>query len=115
MKNKLPADVELPYFAYGLLKSNELAHQKIAAFLDRDPEKAIINGSLWVRDGLPLLDYSADAKENEIIGQILNFREGTWINAYETVCKFEPEGHYRWKAVVINQNYVVNVRVGRSP
>ena len=113
MKNKFPNDVKLPYFAYGLLKSNELAHQKITAFLDRDPEKATINGSLWVRDGLPLLDYSA--KGNEIVGQILTFHKNTWATAYETVCEFEPEGQYRWKAIEIYHGRTVNVRLGRSP
>ena len=108
-------DVKLPYFAYGLLKSNELAHQKIADFLDRDPEKAVIKGSLWVRDGLPLLGHSAKDGDNEIIGQILTFHKGTWTDAYKTVCTFEPEGQYRWIDIEISQDYIVNVRVGRSP
>jgi len=108
-------DVKLPYFAYGLLKSNELAHKKITAFLDRDSERATINGSLWVRDGLPLLDHSVKDDGNEIIGQILTFNKGTWADAYEIICTFEPEGQYRWKTVGINEKYIVNVRVGRSP
>ncbi len=108
-------DVKLPYFAYGLLKSNELAHQKIADFIDRDPEKAVIKGSLWVRDGLPLLGHSAKDGDNEIIGQILTFHKGTWTDAYKTVCTFEPEGQYRWIDIEISQDYIVNVRVGRSP
>ena len=115
MKNKFPNDFKLPYFAYGLLKSNELAHQKIATFLEDGPEKAVINGSLWVRDGLPLLEYEANNKENEVIGQILTFRKGSWISAYEMVCAFEPEGQYRWSTIKISQGYIVNVRVGRSP
>ncbi len=113
MKNKLPDDIKLPYFSYGLLKSNELAHQKIVDFLECAPEKATINGSLWVRDGLPLLDLSA--KDSKTMGQIFTFRDGVWIDAYETVCIFEPEGHYRWKAIKINQNHIVNVRLGRWP
>ena len=56
----LPDDLDfnLPFFAYGAFKPNELAFSQVKDFLDltHKPEAAYANGQLSVRYGLPLFE-----------------------------------------------------------
>jgi gamma-glutamylcyclotransferase (GGCT)/AIG2-like uncharacterized protein YtfP len=109
----LPRDDQLPFFAYGSLKPNEPAHHQIKDLLQSIPTPAVIYGTLWIRDGLPLLQIGGDA---EVDGYLLKFRPERSTIAYEKICRFEPREHYHWKeGVSLKKPSVrVNVLVGKK-
>lgn len=102
-----PADTSLPYFAYGMLKPNEIAHRQIASHVTERREDRV-KGRLLVRDGLPLLDTQGGRGVN---GWILAFGENREA-AYEVIGRFEPKAHYEWNIVRTEADERVNVLAG---
>jgi hypothetical protein len=110
-----PPDTALPFFAYGLLKSRELAHRSVIRDdLERSQDADLIGATLRYRDGLPLLDDQGTG--GLVRGELL------WLDAageaYSRVGDFEPRRHYRWvtRNVLIGDTEVAaNVLAGRSP
>jgi hypothetical protein len=115
---ELPARLEYPLFAYGLLKPDQPAHAGVVGDLVTAATPATIPaGGLRYRDGLPLLDPDGTAGAE---GVILRFAPGRERAAYDAVCAFEPRQHYRWlitDATLEGGDQVVRVNVlqGRHP
>src|SRR3546814_8220622 len=113
----LPPDTALPFFAYGLLKSRELAHRSvIGGDLERSQDAVIIGATLRYRDGLPLLDDQGTG--GRVRGELL------WLDGdgevYSRVGDFEHRRHYRWvtRQVLVGDDdaeVAANVLAGRSP
>lgn len=111
----VPPDTALPFFAYGLLKSRELAHRSVIGDdLERSRDAVIIGATLRYRDGLPILDDQSTG--GLVRGELL------WLDgdgeAYSRIGDFEPRRHYRWvtRHVLIDDTEVAaNVLAGRSP
>lgn len=108
----LPADIKLPYIAYGLFKPNELAYNQVKEFVEDIPYEIRINGSIYVRDGLPLLKIGGS---KILTGYLIKFRENSSNEAYGKISKFEPEKHYRWEKYTLNDGSYANILIGRSP
>ena len=107
-------DTGLPFFAYGALKSGEPAHCQIKNFLESPPASATIQGSLWVRDGLPLLKIGG---ADEVQGDLLRFSPSNCARAYETIGQFESSKHYYWQTsdVVLSSSTIrANVLAGQK-
>lgn len=102
-----PTNQSLPFFSYGLLKPDELAFEQIDAFLIAPPQPFKITGSLWIRDGLPLLELQGS---DDVKGYLLHIND----HGYESICRFEPSKHYRWKEHAVS-GIRMNVLLGRSP
>jgi hypothetical protein len=108
-----PLNTSLPFFAYGSLKPGEPAHHQVQQFLSQAPSPAMIDGRLWIRDGLPLLEL--DSPERRLIeGFLLSFSPELSEKAYATICAFEPRKHYSWREGVMlrDPRVAVNVLVG---
>jgi hypothetical protein len=107
-----PVDLSRPLFAYGLLKPGELAFSLLEPFLcSRDQARA--RGTLWLRDGIPLLDPDTDG---QVGGWLLWFDPARLGEAWEAVCSFEPAKQYRWAVVQAHwgaERTDANVLVGR--
>lgn len=110
-KMELPQNTELPYFAYGLFKPGELAYKQIKEFVDEKPQKKVINGSLLVRDGLPLLKLGTLEK---VEGYLINFKKDVSMRAYDKICQFEPKEQYKWDKYELPNNGSANLLIGRS-
>ena len=52
---KMPDDIDLPFFTYGVFKPGQLGFLNIANKVEAWAE-AKIEGSFWIRDGLPFID-----------------------------------------------------------
>lgn len=108
-----PQRTDLPYFAYGLFKPGELAHQHIEPLLDGDPVPARIPGALYVRDGLPLLELGG---RGFVLGYLMFFREDCAYEAYARISAFEPKKHYKWDEVRLEGvGKLANALIGRRP
>ncbi|HVF13611.1 MAG TPA: hypothetical protein VM942_03370, partial [Acidimicrobiales bacterium] len=114
---ELPGRLDLPLFAYGLLKPDQPAYGDVIAPLVAGVAAARLDdGGLRYRDGLPLLDPEGTPG---VDGAVLSFARGQERAAYDAVCGFEPRHHYRWHiadAHVAEGSAVrVNVLQGRHP
>lgn len=113
---ELPPRLDLPLFAYGLLKPDQPAYGAVVAPLVADAAPAhLVEGGLRYRDGLPILDPEGRAG---VDGSLLRFGAGRERAAYDAVCGFEPRHHYRWhitEARVDEGSVRVNVLQGRHP
>lgn len=109
----LPDAVDLPFFAYGLFKPNELAHQQIQKFINGEPATAYVRGALWIRDGLPLLKPDGP---DIVSGYLLHFRNDNAGEAYGVISRFEPKEQYYWEEIALGSpKGKANVLVGRKP
>jgi len=114
---ELPPRLDLPLFAYGLLKPDQPAYGgAVAPLVAAVADARVAEGGLRYRDGLPILDPEGTAG---VQGSVLHFAHGQERAAYDAVCGFEPRHHYRWHitdARVAEGGAVrVNVLQGRHP
>jgi len=105
-----PADPSLPYITYGLFKPGEFGFSAIEESLATRPDKVVIDGALWTRDGLPLLKLGS----GETQGFRLEFRPEAADVAYSIIGEREPHSQYRW-ATIEQGGQPGNVLVGYQP
>ena len=104
----LPRQTQLAYFAYGLFQPAELAYGQVEPFVLRH-QPAATRGSLWVRDGIPLL--RRDGKR-QIHGWLLHPANP---EMYEVISSFEPRRLFRWREIAIDgREEPANALVGSS-
>src|SRR3972149_8663054 len=109
----LPKRLNLPYFAYGLFKPKEIAHRQIKDLIKDNSFNAWVYGSLWVRDGLPLLKID---KGGRVFGYLMYFNDDKVREAYTCISLFEPKQHYYWKEIELYEPKVIaNTLVGHRP
>lgn len=110
---KMPENINLPYFAYGLFKPDEISFNQIEADVEGIPERTCIEASLYIRDGLPLLQLVQGAIT---YGYIIHFKKSESRLAYEKISDFEPSNHYKWAEHSFDRPKLrVNVLVGKKP
>ncbi len=108
--NFLPADIHLPFFAYGVFKPGELAFLRIKDLVHHCQNCAIA-ASLLIRDGLPIASANPSG---ELQGSLIHFRPGSEEEAYRRIAEIEPGAQYRWEVTAI-QIGRANYLAGRNP
>jgi hypothetical protein len=108
---KAPADITIPFFAYGIFRPGELGFLQIRPLVERCEEPKAIMGSLLLRDGLPIVDSEG---HGEVPGASLHFKPHAAHEAYERIAKLEPDHHYRWAVADIGGRKA-NYLAGKSP
>src|SRR5262249_52553915 len=104
---------DLPFFSYGIFKPGELAYRRLRPFVDGAPARAHVRGSLWLRDGLPLLNPNGSGS---IVGYLLRFKAGQEVVAYKLIDSAEPSQHYRWATITLSEPLLeANALLGRKP
>lgn len=88
-----PPRLDLPMFAYGLVKPGQPAHDLLEGAVARSEPASLASAGLRIRDGLPLLDPDGTVG---VGGELLAFADGREKDAYATVCEIAPRQHYRW-------------------
>ena len=106
-----PDKLDLPFFAYGLFRPGQLAFFQVRDLLGSVVEPVIMNGTLLLRDGLPILDSSG---HGHVVGAVLTFSTNRTMEAYDRISAMEPDNHYRWEEAQVDGK-AVNVLVGRYP
>jgi hypothetical protein len=106
-----PANVDRPFFAYGLFRPGQLAFFQLRELVSKVIEPAQVAGSLLLRDGLPIID---PAGHGYTTGALLVFFSEQAEEAYDRISAMEPDKHYRWQQVQVDGT-CANVLVGRSP
>lgn len=113
----LPKDTTLPFFAYGQFKSNQIAYERLAPYVEKI-EYATMDGCfLAVRDALPLLGTQEQMKVappdfkiygNQVHGEVITFKSSDAQKAYQAIEDLEPSNVYSWSVKKVNS---VNVNV----
>ena len=91
-------DESLPFFAYGIFKTGQLAFKELADLVDYVEASATVSGVLYERDGLPLLQKN---NRGTIKGALITFRRGLGHDAYHEITKIEPDTQYKWSTVKV--------------
>ena len=101
---KMPDDLALPFFAYGLYKPDQLCFERI-----RDLVSTVVDGyakgTLRERDGIPL--FNTGGGYAEVKGALIYFEKGREEEAYKRIIEIEPEQIYRWDKVIVNGQFHV--------
>lgn len=111
-----PPRLDLPMFAYGLVKPDQPAYDRIGGSVARSEPGTLMPAGLRIRDGLALLDPDGTVG---VRGELLTFTEGREKEAYGTVCEIAPRQHYRWDMTDVTPaegpTVRANVLRGRHP
>ena len=108
----IPENPLLPFFAYGIFKRGQISYYCIKNFVTNNTKPTSVNGRLYVRDGIPLLDRSGD--DLEIQGELISFKDGCEIEAYQSIVNLEPQKYYRWEVIETTKGQA-NALLGKSP
>ncbi len=106
-------DTTLPFAAYGVLRPGEPAYPQVKEYVV-SVEPVDLPGSLYIRDGLPLLKLDLELKGRGVLGHVLHFCSGSSAEAYQKICEFEPPKHYEWSCVQTATGST-NVLKGKRP
>ena len=102
-------DINLPFFAYGILKPGEIAYSNIKKYIvDKDP--IMISYPMKYRDGLPIL--VPDENDGTVNGFIYTFNDKK--EAYETIDQTISNDLYEWGTVNTKMGKA-NVLFGKDP
>jgi len=106
---KLPRNIELPFFTYGLFKPGQLCFFRIKEFTE-EISKGRIFGVLKERDGIPLLIQQNYSK---VKGFLIYFYSGKEDDAYKRIVEIESGEVYRWEEAIVNETITANVLFGK--
>lgn len=104
-------DINLPFFAYGIFRQGEIAYFQITDFVKNVESNKSIKGKLMFRDGLYIIDKNGGVT---VEGDLIWFKENKAQLAYDHINGLEPDKHYSWASIDLN-NQNVNVLYGKSP
>ena len=99
---KPPKNRDLPFFAYGIFKPNQIAYSQIKSYVKTYYESEIPYRML-MRDGVPLIKSQND-NQHKTLGYLIYFNEESSKKAYEIISETEPEKLYKWKEIKIGEN-----------
>jgi hypothetical protein len=107
-----PADINHPFFAYGVFRPGQLGFFQIKELVSNVTDRSKISGNLLLRDGLPTIDWRGC---RDVKGVLLRFvNSAAAQEAYDRISALEPDEHYYWGEAQSNGT-TVNVLFGRSP
>jgi hypothetical protein len=106
-----PANINLPFFAYGVFRRGQLAYFQLRDLVQTINDPVTARGLLLIRDGLPIINQNEDG---EVVGSLLHFKDGSAPEAYERIARLEPDKQYSWHETTINATSA-NILRGRSP
>lgn len=113
---EMPEDLSAPFFVYGMLKPQEIAHSFIEPYIKMPPRRATAKGGLLLRDGIPILDPTL---EIGVEGFLIEFMPDKRYKAWTLIIQFEPGNLYRLERrdVIVDDGTVSSayILVGRSP
>ena len=100
-------DPRLPFFAYGIFSPGQIAFFQIKDHV-RQITDTSATGVLRIRDGVPVLDATAQSEVAN--GYRIEFNGADAKFAYQAIQGMEPSTQYRWR-----KDGEMNVLVGYKP
>jgi hypothetical protein len=107
-----PANINLPFFAYGIFKHGEIGFIKLKPYVNEIKKNLGLQSKLYVKDGVPLINLNDI--EATTYGDILFFKNSIDAEeAYKRIGELEPTEYYVWREIKID-NQSVNVLAGKN-
>jgi len=106
-----PADIDRPFFAYGVFKPGQLAFFQLRGLISKGTDPVQVTGKLLLRDGLPIID---PAGYGHVKGALVTFLPERAAEAYNRISAMEPDRHYRWREARVDGE-PANALFGRFP
>jgi hypothetical protein len=100
----LPENIDLPFFAYGIFKPNQIAYHVIKDLVESSENKSIDKYHQFLRDGLSFI--ISDKNFHDLNGYKINFKSEKALEAYFKISNKEPRNLYKWE-VIENMNALV--------
>ena len=100
----LPENIDLPFFAYGIFKPNQIAYHVIEDLVESSKNKSIDKYHQFLRDGLSFI--ISDKNFHDLNGYKINFKSEKALEAYFKISNKEPRNLYKWE-VIENMNALV--------
>jgi hypothetical protein len=114
-----PRNTALPFFAYGLFKPRQLGFRRIDQHVQECRIDCVTGGTLWIRDGIPLLELGDSDKTS---GALISFLPTDVALAYQRICEIEPDHQYRWEEIEVtyhtghcDTSATANALIGKKP
>ena len=105
-----PSDPSLPFFAYGIFKSNELAWPRIRDVVDTVDSSRLTDWVIRLRNGLPvLIEYPTGSVEGDLV-HFLDPNVG-----YSAVGESEPSSEYEWRILRTEAGTQCNALIAVKP
>lgn len=111
----LPQNLKLPFFAYGLLKPDQLSFYKIHDLIKKH-QTLEIKAQLYLKDGILLLKPDKNT-ESLIQGELYYFKPEHYKEAYDRIRTFEPKKFYKWQEVTLtykDEKIKANILAGKN-
>ena len=106
----VPSDLSLPFFAYGVFKSNELAWPRIRDVVESVESSRLIDWVIRLRNGLPVLIAQPTGS---VEGDCVHFLDPS--AGYAAVGGSEPSGEYKWQTVSTETGIQCNALIAVKP
>ena len=106
----LPDNLNLPFFAYGIFKPDQIAYPQIKRFRKGEPIEKIVEYEMLFRDGVPLIKGEKNPNFSTK-GFIINF--DNQYKAYKRIAKAEPEELYEWGIIDVD-GIEANALIGKK-
>jgi hypothetical protein len=100
----LPDNTELPFFAYGIFKPNQIGYHVIKDLVKSFEGKSIDNYEQFLRDGLSFIIKTKEP--GSLNGYKINFKSDNALEAYFEISNKEPNNLYKWE-IIENMNALV--------
>lgn len=106
----VPSDLNLPFFAYGIFRSNELAWPRIQDVVETAERSRLVDWVIRLRNGLPVLIEQAGGS---VEGDCVYFSNP--IVGYQAVGGSEPSGEYKWQTLITEAGNRCNALIAVKP
>lgn len=102
---KPPANINLPFVAYGIFRPGDISFLFLKDYLEVDPIRESIIGDIRIRDGVLIFsNKDADSpglRKEKIDVYILKFKEDKSDKVYNYICQKEPNNLYEWGEILV--------------
>ena len=109
-----PENLDLPFFAYGFFKPNQISYSRIKDLIyKRKTKEMLVKGYIRHANGMPILFLNRKS-DYYVLGNIFYFKDGDEKKAYEKIGYGKHMNVYKWKEVKIGE-ITANALVSSRP
>ena len=102
---KPPANINLPFVAYGIFRPGDISFLFLKDYLEVDPIRESIIGDIRIRDGVLIFSNkdadSPGSRKEKIDVYILKFKKEQSSKAYKYIYQKEPDNLYEWGEIKV--------------
>jgi hypothetical protein len=114
---KPPANINLPFVAYGIFRPVDISFLILKDYLEVDPINESIIGDIRIRDGVLIFSNkdvdSPGSRKEQIDVYILKFKKEQSSKAYKYIYQKEPDNLYEWGEIKVGSE-LCNILIAKD-